>query len=339
MEKYMSRIKTNMVYRLEQRIVNNRVMYYLVKDVKINGEKRKICKYVGNSKPTENDLSVLCKKYAYEIERRAIAKKVDLSSKFVKIKCLDKETINKLEFLRFAYKQLNKLLTENEIAVYDQDFEVNYVHGTTVIEGNTLSLKQTQDLLINGILPSDKKLREINEVQNFKSVKKYRDNYKGKVTLKFIKNLHALIMNNIDFNSAGYFRRMDDIGIAGCEIAVTPSELIEEELTALISNYYSAIEQGYNPFEEAALFHYNFEMIHPFTDGNGRVGRELFNYMLNEAGYPKLLFLGSERAEYIKMLHAGNEGKYSLMIFNFAHLLLKQRVNILINKLKEILNH
>jgi Fic family protein len=146
-------------------------------------------------------------------------------------------------------------------------------------------------------------------------------------------------MNNIGFDTAGRFRRIDDISIAGCDFMVTPSELIEEELTKLVEEYYSALEEGYYPFEEAVLFHYNFEMIHPFTDGNGRVGRELFNYMLNEKDYPRLLFLGSEREEYLKMLQLGNEGEYQSMVVKFAKLIIKQRLNVLLERFKKYVSH
>jgi hypothetical protein len=71
-----SRPKPNSPYRLEQRITkNNRTQYYIVKDIKINGKKRKITKYIGHTKPTENQLKQLCQKYAPEIENTAIEKK------------------------------------------------------------------------------------------------------------------------------------------------------------------------------------------------------------------------------------------------------------------------
>jgi Fic family protein len=62
-----------------------------------------------------------------------------------------------------------------------------YIHGTTAIEGNTLTLRETHYLLNEEIVPKEKFLREINEVQNFKYVKAYLEKYKGKVDLKFIR--------------------------------------------------------------------------------------------------------------------------------------------------------
>jgi len=329
--------KTNIPYRLEHRVSpTNKHAYYLVKDVKVNDKKINVRKFIGQQKPTTEELQKLSEQYAYEIETQAIEKEVELSTSFLKTNYLDKEKLRLLETTRFAYKKYAKLLTADESQVYEQNFEIQYVQGTTAIEGNTLTLSQAHDLLVNEIPPNDKTLREINEVQNFKKVKKCRDKHTGKVTLDFIKDLHSLIMNNIDYNSAGHFRRIDALAIAGCDLPITPAELIETELKEILHNYYLAIEKENHPFEEAALFHYHFEMIHPFTDGNGRVGREIFNYMLNRSGYPRLLFLGTERTQYIKMLKLGNEEKYKEMITAFANLITDQRLNILIENLKKI---
>jgi len=143
-------------------------------------------------------------------------------------------------------------------------------------------------------------------------------------------------MDNIDFESAGIFRRADDICIVGCDLRVSPSIMIKKELEENIEEYYSRIDRKKHPFEEAVLFHYNFEMIHPFTNGNGRVGREIFNYMLNRSGYPKLLFLGKDRDAYIKYLHLGNEENYGDMIDGFASLITSQRMDKLKENLKKV---
>jgi Fic family protein len=144
-------------------------------------------------------------------------------------------------------------------------------------------------------------------------------------------------MSNIDIESAGVFRRIDNVGISGCDLQVTPAALIESELTETINNYYKRIADGWHPFEEAIMFHYRFEMIHPFTDGNGRVGREILNYMLTRIGYPKLLFLGADRTTYIESLKMANEENYANMIEIFAELINKQRNEILRENLKKVI--
>lgn len=78
-------------------------------------------------------------------------------------------------------------------------------------------------------------------------------------------------------------------------------------------------------------------MIHPFTDGNGRVGREVLNYMLKKFDYPRLLFLGHEREDYINALKLGNIGKYQDMVNVLGNLIITQRLNIFREKLKEVI--
>jgi fido (protein-threonine AMPylation protein) len=310
--------------------------YYLVKDVKVNGKKRKARKYLGVVPPTAEDVDFYRKKYAYVMESKAAKKKAEIGSSFYESRYLTKAQIITVEEIKYIYETFTDLLTTNEIERYEESFEVCYVQGTTSIEGNTLTLDQTYDLLMKNVPPNDKSLREINEVQNFRNVKRYRDKRHGKVDLDFIKDMHAMIMNNIDLETPGVFRRIDNITISGCDLRVTPAELIEEELLDVIDIYYESLNRGFYPFEEAVMFHYNFEMIHPFTDGNGRVGREIFNYMLSKLGYPKLLFLGNDRKRYIESLRFGNAEEYGQMIQIFANLISDQRLAIIKENLKKV---
>jgi Fic family protein len=141
-------------------------------------------------------------------------------------------------------------------------------------------------------------------------------------------------MQNIDDQSAGTFRRADDRGIGGCDLQLCPSIEIESELTKIVGFYNDRIKEGYHPFEEAVMFHYFFEMIHPFSDGNGRVGREIFNFMLSKDRYPKLLFLGEARDKFVQALKLGNDEKYIEMNHYFAEIIVSQRLEILRSRIK-----
>lgn len=311
--------------------------FYLVKDVKVGQKKSKVKKYLrSGSTPTADELATYRRDYAFDLEMKAAKKKAQLNADRYRSSYLSKNEITNLEELRFIYRSFTDLLTVNEAEGYEKNFEVRYVHGTTSIEGNTLSLAETHDLLEQGIAPNSKTLREINEVQNFKNVLTYRNKYKGKVTLDFIRTMHSMIMNNIDAESAGTFRRMDSIGIGGCDLSVTPSAMIETELREIIDEYYGSVVDSKHPFEAAVIFHYKFEMIHPFTDGNGRVGREVFNYLLMREKFPKLLFLGRDRGRYINALKLGNEDKFEEMIHLFYDLIMNQRMGILIENLQKV---
>ncbi len=271
-------------------------------------------KYIrSGTPPTKKELDSFKIEHAYELEIKAAKKKAELSGPHYTAKYLDEDQILELEELRFIFQRFHESLTVNELELYDRNFEINYISGTTTYEGNTLSLEQTRDLLLAVLLPENKKLREINEVQNFKKVVQYRNSYRKKVDVDFIRNLHALVMDNIDSESAGTFRRTDDIAIAGCPISPVPAIMIVDELRSAIDTYYADLNEGLHPFESAILFHYSFETIHPFTDGNGRVGREVAQLHVDKGKIPSIAFPWKGPGEILSALRAGNQDRFGEM--------------------------
>jgi len=325
-------------YRFEKKKASDGAIHtYIVKDVQVEGQKTKVYVPIDPSLTiTDSNASEIKERYALEIETKTIEKRAELYASKYSSAYLTRELILQVETIRSLYQRTSELFTVSELDNYERDFELHYVHGTTVIEGNTLTLKEVGQVLEHGINPEKKTLREINEVQNFKRVKKYRDSFKGRITLNFIKRLHEFIMNNIDVESAGTFRRTDDIRIAGSDIIPTPSLIIQNELEGRISDFYKKIDAKSHPFEQIVLFHYQFEIIHPFSDGNGRVGREILNYLLSQYGYPKFVFPGKHREQYIRALLFGNNEKYQEMVEEIAALLLDQYSEVLQSNLKNV---
>jgi fido (protein-threonine AMPylation protein) len=335
----------------KRRIVNNpnpsgSSRWYLVEDFRVRGKRGRTTKYIGSESPkNEEESDRLRKRFFLEMEQDAIDKKSELSTLTYRYDLPSMPevasssfpaTIRLLERLRFTCQSIDRILATSEIDYYEGDIEARYVHGTTFIEGNTLSLRDTYRLLKEGIAPKDKSLREINEVQNYRAVRAFREKYKGKVDLAFIRKLHSLIMNNIDFESAGKFRRTDDIGIFGSELKPTPASMIEDELQEAIDDYYHGLEEGQYPFFLAVILHQRFESIHPFTDGNGRVGREVFNYLLLRDGMPRLIFLGKDREVYLQALQKGDEGDVFGMIMDFSELMVNQRLKVAEDRLRKL---
>lgn len=312
--------------------------YYLVKDIRVGTHTARLKKYLGTNAPTPAELRVYEKKFALGIELKAANMAGKLGAKSYRTQYLAKDRVSELEEVRYMAKLVSDNLTKSELEAYEQQFEVRYVHGTTTIEGNTLTLSEASDLLVYDILPAKRSLREVNEIQNFKAVKAYRGHYRGKVNVTLIKHLHALIMRNIDVESAGIFRRTDDIGILGVDMRLCPSILIEDELERIINDYYGHLKDGYHPFEAAVLFHYHFESIHPFADGNGRVGREILNYMLTRKGYPGLLITLDERSAYMEALRLGNENKFEELAAVFARICTSQKKDILRDNVQRLLS-
>ena len=271
-------------------------------------------------------------KFARGLIEKAKSTRVFLTSHYYELHYISLELMQTFEKIAVTAQIMFHFLPIHEQAIYKQQFEMKYIHGTTSIEGNTLSLQQVRDLIEYDAIPQGKSKREIFEVSNFEKVLEYRNAYKGKITLSFIKKLHDFIIRGTGEVEAGAFRRTDDIAIVGYDFSQCPSLLIEEQLQQIIDDYYSKLQSKCHPFEQAVIFHLHFETIHPFDDGNGRVGREIFNYMITKEGYPPMLFLGEERELYISALKAGNSDKFQDMVGMFIDMYLNRYHSLLIER-------
>jgi fido (protein-threonine AMPylation protein) len=306
-------------YRLEKAKENK---YFLVRNASFKGRHGKVRKYLGTTEDIWEDLNKNIVEYSYELEIKAAENVADMAFAYYISDYMNESVIKEIEQLRFLYNSYTGALNKTELDVYLENSEVVYIHGTTAIEGNTLTISDTRKLLNEDIIPDKKELREIHEVKNYKKVQLYREKHKGKINLAFIRKLHSLVMDNIDYETAGVFRKADNIFIYGRDIIPTPVDLIEDELQESINVFYENIKNKKNPFEQAILFHYGFEKIHPFTDGNGRTGREILNFLLEKEGYPRLIILKESRKDYLSALERGDENKHIEMVNTFAKLAL-----------------
>ena len=322
------------LYRIETQRLKSSQIYYLVKDIRVRDKTLKVREKIGETRPIEQEEIMLTSDPNIGLEVKALNKKVSLSVGHYKVRYIESGDLPMLEQTRHWGGFFSLFLTPSENQLLQDEAEVDYVHGTTAIEGNTFTVQQVDDLLRKGVPPSGKSLREINEIQNYLRVRKYCESYTGRITEPFIRRLHALIMDKIDTESAGALRRIDGIGIRGVDIAVTPAILIEEELQRVIDEHSENLMTGWHPFEEAVLFHHRFELIHPFTDGNGRVGREILNHMLTRAGYPRIIFTKAGREKYINALRHGNTGQLDSMVSEFIGLLMDRRAGLFEDILK-----
>jgi Fic family protein len=223
-----------------------------------------------------------------------------------------------LEISRIVCEQLLKNISLQERQDLETAIFVSYVHGTTAIEGNTISKGETYDILISDLSPGSKSRNEIIEIANFNQVKKYIDSYTGELGIKLIKTIHKLAMTGIVDDQgrpiiAGEYRR-DMRGIHRSLISVSKPEDIENHLNQAIAWYYFNKDLKIHPIEIASRFHQIFEEIHPFQDGNGRVGRELLNWMLSKSGYPRIYILKEHRNTYLNALDEGNSKNYVPLI-------------------------
>ncbi|MCK4927247.1 MAG: Fic family protein [Candidatus Aenigmarchaeota archaeon] len=242
----------------------------------------------------------------------------------------------KLEFLRFGYNLLFKYYSDSDRKRYEDVKFTEYVHGTTSIEGNTYTLRETDLTLNEGLTVSGKEKREFFEIENYSRLKKEIETMRSiKITLNLIKRIHKIIMQNIDDDSAGSLRKID-VGIRGASITPVSSLLVEDEMNKLI-NWYDENKSKTHPIELITIFHQKFEEIHPFIDGNGRVGRELIRLILKKNGYPTIFIDKTNREGYLKALDKGNKGNHKILCDFFLNNLFNYHKDLII-KAKDDLN-
>ena len=287
---------------------------FLSKDIYFKGKRKRIRITCEGNPKEQSDIEHIISSHLNEVVKKAENARMALVSDYYFLQYIQIEAMEYFEKITTTVQIFLDFLPVHEQEIYKKQFGMRYIHGTTSIEGNTLSLQQVSDLLELQLTPHAKSKREVFEVSNFEKVLEYRNTSKGKVTLAFIKKLHELAMRETGEADPGVFRQNDNTFIIGYDFSVCPSILIEEQLQHIIDDYYAKASSNYHPFELAVLFHLHFEMIHPFSDGNGRVGREIFNYMITKEGYPPMLFLGEERERYISALKHGNAERYEDMV-------------------------
>ncbi len=183
---------------------------------------------------------------------------------------------------------------------------VKMTYESNKIEGSTLTLNETSELYnrneITIINRNSIKLDELVESKNhFKAINFILDNWNKTLSEDFIKKIHLILFKNThtndeNFNVGNYKKYANTIGSI---IETTLPKDIGKEMKNLLSKY---SEKRDKKIEDIIDFHYNFEKIHPFQDGNGRVGRlVMFKECLKENIVP-FIILEEEKAFYIRGL-------------------------------------
>lgn len=205
-------------------------------------------------------------------------------------------TFNKINLLRERYysavigkNALINLISEAEIA--DQ------VYNSNAIENSTLSLEETEKILLQIDLDRYISEREIFEAKNLARVVSYIDKRAKEQELGFdtILSLHKMLMSNIRDEIAGRFRKDDEYVRVGSHIAPAPKE-INGILEKMFAEYHATSHE--NIIKRIARLHLAFEYLHPFMDGNGRIGRVINNYLLIREGFVPINIKFIDRKKY-----------------------------------------
>ncbi|MEO8162437.1 MAG: Fic family protein [Ilumatobacteraceae bacterium] len=173
------------------------------------------------------------------------------------------------------------------------------VYNSNAIENSTLTLKETEQILFDMELSRVVSVRELFEAKHLARVVSYIRNKSQEHELhkEIILSLHQMLIGGIDDGIAGRFRTKDEYVRVGTHIAPAPEHvelMIDDVLLAYKSDHLSYF------LDKIAKFHLDFETIHPFNDGNGRIGRVLINYQLQRLGFPGLIVRDRGKKGYYK---------------------------------------
>ena len=185
--------------------------------------------------------------------------------------------------------------TEGEAARLNEEFIVEYTYNSNAIEGNTLSLRET-DLVLRGLTIAQKPLKDHMEAVGHKEAFEFvselvKENIP--ISENIIKQIHYLVLADKK-DDRGVYRRVP-VRIMGAQHEPVQPYLIEPKMEQLLHEFAESTE---HIVTELARFHIEFEGIHPFIDGNGRTGRLLVNLELMKAGYPPIDIKFTDRIAY-----------------------------------------
>ena len=231
----------------------------------------------------------------------------------------------KIHAMKLAYEQLRskhdallKIIAESELP--------EMVYNSNAIENSTLTLRETEKILLAQSLMRQVSLRETYEATNLARVIKYLwDRPNLALTVENFELLHQMLLGGINDDYAGRIRRKGEYVRVGWHIAPPPEQIIPM-LEELISQYNS--DAGKYFLDKIAEFHLQFETIHPFCDGNGRIGRLIINLQLAALGYPPVIIQNKgKREEYYPIFEEWRNKGRSRMFSNYLYLVLSESLN------------
>ena len=263
---------------IRKRRKGNKDYYYLEHTIKIGEKVKKREKYLGKKIPP--DVELIKQKFFHEIFKE--------------------RWFDKLEKIRKNFSKEYNTMPNPAKEKYIENFMIKFTYDTNRIEGGTLTLKETADLLEQGLTPKGKPLQDIKEIEAHKKMFYEMLNYKKNLNLNIVLYWHKLLFKDSKPKIAGTIRR-HQVGVARSKVEFP----FYAELNTLLRKFfkwYNKAKKKLNPVELAALAHLKFVSIHPFSDGNGRISRLIMNFIIHKNKYPMLDIQYANRAMYYNAL-------------------------------------
>lgn len=220
--------------------------------------------------------------------------------------------------LRIGKDSLLQIIEEAEIP--------EMVYNSNAIENSTLTLKETEKILLEMEVSRDVSLREVFEAKNLARIIEHIRLKLGELELtkETILLLHQMLIGNISNIIAGRFRATGEYVRVGTHIAPDP-KYVEKMIEQLLIQFSSDLDNYF--IDKIAQFHLEFETIHPFNDGNGRIGRILINFQLQKLGFPGVIIRNKEKNNYYDSFGAYRDTKNTRLMEKILSLALTESLH------------
>jgi len=286
---------------ISRKKIKGKLYVYAVKSVRLpNGRLTKISKLVKSASEAKTPEVA-----AFLEEKEAELFATFANQSYGNLMLPDPGALEKMEKMRLEYKKIIARLSPAQKKDLFDRFTVNFTYESNAIEGNSLTLKDVAIVIHENAAIRGKSLREIYETRNSREVVDLILKRRFKVTEKDIFKMHSLLVKDMDIPEG--YKTVPNF-IQGRQVTTTPPEKVPEEMKQLLE-WYAENKTRVHPLQLATRFHGRFEGIHPFEDGNGRVGRFLINVILVDAGYPPLIVRKTQRISYFNALEKFDDGR------------------------------
>lgn len=282
---------------IETRKKGKHIKYYLAHSFREMGKIRKIRKYLGEDLHGEQ----------IEEKRRKAEEQINETLKiYNQIKdplktLLAKEELRRLQKLRFDIGLKIQHLSEKDW----QDFAEAFTYDTNAIEGSTVTVKEVKNIIEGKGWPRDASREDISETYGVAEAVGLIRQTKEHLSISLIKHLHNIVFANSKHFAGKLRPKGVEVVIRDGRGNIVHQGAPATKITALIKElvtWYGKNQSAYHPIVLAAVVHNQFESIHPFQDGNGRVGRLLLNNILIKHGLPPVNIELKNRSEYYAAL-------------------------------------
>ena len=269
----------------------------------ISGEKIVFTRYLGKSLPPPEELKNKVRLYFEQISEMVLERLGKNIKDF-----FPPNGAERIERLRAWYHYINHELCDNEFKLFKDLFIILFVLNSNRAEGSKVTREDIEEIIRKKKKPKTIIDKEI--VNSFDAIN-FAFSHKMRWNAASVKKIHKLLILGIGESAGNYKKQNNIVGLGGIASITTPKERVKEEMRKLLQAFNKKRKTAYPPML-ALEFHWKFEQIHPFQDGNGRVGRILLNAYLLDSFFMPVIFFSENHKAYSSAIARAIEGRKKL---------------------------